>query len=414
MWRWRDWVIDAFNRNMPYDQFTVEQLAGDLLPNATLDQRIATGFNRNHRTTGEGGIIPEEYRVEYVADRAQTTATVWLGLTVGCARCHDHKYDPIAQKDFYRLFAYFNQVPDERGFVWNYGNEEPFVKAPLPEQQQHLAELDAQIAAHRAQLRRAPAETRHAQGALESDAAHSAPDWTPDRGLVIPLATLDGGTFEPATPPTSTICDPVHLCRLDQSRAPQRRDPHPPRRLLRRPGPRPVPDEWQAPPAHHPPLHRSRHPRRNRRARQAEPVAARARHLRRQAQGVGRPDLCRWRAARDEDPVRSEQRALPQEGHADPRGRGRRPEIRRRDRRRPHLQARSHPRRKRRRSPLPETLAEIAAIPAEQRTRPQQAKLDLAFLETAAPRAIRQATRTRSNRRSPPATHSTTRSPPSW
>ena len=83
MWRWRDWVIDAFNRNMPFDQFTVEQLAGDLLPNATLDQRIATGFNRNHRTSGEGGIIPEEYRVEYVADRAQTTATVWLGLTVG-------------------------------------------------------------------------------------------------------------------------------------------------------------------------------------------------------------------------------------------------------------------------------------------------------------------------------------------
>ena len=88
MWRWRDWAIDAFNRNMPYDRFTIEQLAGDLLPGATLDQRIATGFNRNHRTTGEGGIIPEEYRVEYVADRAQTTATVWLGLTAGCARCH--------------------------------------------------------------------------------------------------------------------------------------------------------------------------------------------------------------------------------------------------------------------------------------------------------------------------------------
>ncbi len=145
MWRWRDWVIDAFNRNMPYDRFTTEQLAGDLLPKATLDQQIASGFNRNHRTSGEGGIIPEEYRVEYVADRAQTTATVWMGLTVGCARCHDHKYDPISQKDFYRLFAFFNQIPNERGFVWNYGPESPFVKAPLPDQQKHLAELDARL-----------------------------------------------------------------------------------------------------------------------------------------------------------------------------------------------------------------------------------------------------------------------------
>lgn len=152
MWRWRDWVIGAFNRNMPYDRFTIEQLAGDLLPDATLDQKIASGFNRNHRTTGEGGIIPEEYRVEYVADRAQTTATVWMGLTAGCARCHDHKYDPISQKDFYRLFAFFNQIPNERGFVWNYGPEEPFVKAALPEQAQHLAELDARVQALRQNL----------------------------------------------------------------------------------------------------------------------------------------------------------------------------------------------------------------------------------------------------------------------
>ena len=114
MWRWRDWVIEAFNRNMPFDQFTIEQLAGDLLPNATLDQRIATGFNRNHRGNAEGGIIPEEYAVEYVVDRVETTATVWLGLTLGCARCHDHKYDPITQKEFYQLFAYFNNVPETR------------------------------------------------------------------------------------------------------------------------------------------------------------------------------------------------------------------------------------------------------------------------------------------------------------
>ena len=100
MWRWRDWVIDAFNRNMPFDQFTIEQIAGDLLPNPTLDQRIATAFHRNHRTSAEGGIVPEEFRVEYVADRAETTSTVWLGLTLGCARCHDHKYDPVFASGF--------------------------------------------------------------------------------------------------------------------------------------------------------------------------------------------------------------------------------------------------------------------------------------------------------------------------
>ncbi len=175
MWRWRDQVIDAFNRNMPYDRFTVEQLAGDLLPGATLDQKIASGFNRNHRTTGEGGIIPEEYRVEYVADRAQTTATVWMGLTLGCARCHDHKYDPISRKDFYRMFAFFNQIPDERGFVWNYGPEQPFVKAPLPDQARRLGELDARLAALRAAL---PNTT-----ALESRWRTQA-EWTVREGLV--------------------------------------------------------------------------------------------------------------------------------------------------------------------------------------------------------------------------------------
>ena len=138
MWRWRDWVIDAFNRNMPFDQFTIEQIAGDLLPNATLEQKLATGFNRNHRGNGEGGIIPEEYAVEYVVDRVDTTSTVWLGLTMGCARCHDHKYDPITQKEYYQLFAYFNNVP-EKGHANKYGNSPPVIKTPTSQQKLELS-----------------------------------------------------------------------------------------------------------------------------------------------------------------------------------------------------------------------------------------------------------------------------------
>jgi mono/diheme cytochrome c family protein len=127
MWRWREWVINAFNRNMPYDEFTIEQLAGDLLPNATIDQKIATGFNRNHMINFEGGAIPEEYQVEYVVDRASTTATTFLGVTMGCARCHDHKYDPIRQKDFYSFYAFFNTIPD-KGLDGRFGNAEPVLQ----------------------------------------------------------------------------------------------------------------------------------------------------------------------------------------------------------------------------------------------------------------------------------------------
>lgn len=119
-WRWRQWVIDAFHRDMPFDQFTIEQLAGDLLPGATIDQRIATGFHRNTLTNREGGTDPEESRFEQLVNRVNTTATAWLGLTAGCAQCHDHKYDPLKQKEYYQLLAFFQR------------SEEINIDAPLP------------------------------------------------------------------------------------------------------------------------------------------------------------------------------------------------------------------------------------------------------------------------------------------
>lgn len=116
MWPWRDWVIHAFKENRPYNEFVTWQLAGDLLPDPSLEQIIATGFNRNHKITAEGGVIDEEYRVEYVADRAQTFATAFLGMTMECARCHDHKYDPLSQKNYFELYSFFNNIP-EKGLV---------------------------------------------------------------------------------------------------------------------------------------------------------------------------------------------------------------------------------------------------------------------------------------------------------
>ena len=146
-WPWRDWVVDALNENKPFDQFTIEQLAGDLLPDPTQDQLIATAFNRNHMLNGEGGAIAEEQRNNYVFDRVDTTATTWLGLTMACAQCHDHKYDPITQEDYYQFFAYFNSV-DENGGVnvrngrLQYGN--PVLELPTDEQTEQLEKLEVE------------------------------------------------------------------------------------------------------------------------------------------------------------------------------------------------------------------------------------------------------------------------------
>ncbi len=151
MWPWRDWVIAAFNRNLPFDQFAIEQIAGDLLPEATRDQKVASGFNRNHMINFEGGAIADEYQVEYVMDRVDTTATAFLGLTMGCARCHSHKFDPISHKEFYQFFAFFNNVP-ELGLDGRRGNAAPMILLSSPAQQKRLDELAARIETLKAAL----------------------------------------------------------------------------------------------------------------------------------------------------------------------------------------------------------------------------------------------------------------------
>ena len=174
LWPWRDWVIRAFAENMPFDRFVTEQVAGDLFPDATVSQRVATGFSRNHVLTTEGGIIDEEYRVEYVADRVHTTATAFLGLSLQCARCHDHKYDPFTQIDYYRFAAFFDNVPDK---VVGYSQgrmAEPLLEVPSPEQAAERQRLE---------MRRAELAERLAQRATDCAADQEA--WeatlTPER-----------------------------------------------------------------------------------------------------------------------------------------------------------------------------------------------------------------------------------------
>jgi hypothetical protein len=144
IWLYRDYVINAFNNNKPFDQFALEQVAGDLLPNATMEQRIATGFNRNNVTTNEGGSIDDEVLVRYGVDRVEALSTVFMGLTLGCAVCHDHKFDPITQKEFYQLFAFYSWAAD-RAMDGNIQLPPPIIKAATPEQQAQLADFDKRI-----------------------------------------------------------------------------------------------------------------------------------------------------------------------------------------------------------------------------------------------------------------------------
>lgn len=163
-WPWREWVVHAFNRNEPFDQFTIEQLAGDLLPKPTRDQLIATGFHRNSMANNESGIIDEEYRVETIVDRLDATASTWMGLTIGCAQCHDHKFDPISQKDYYQLFAFFNNTP-ESGLA-KAETPPPVIEVPSSADQARLLKIKAA---------RTQAEAKFAP--LEPDLKRQQADW---------------------------------------------------------------------------------------------------------------------------------------------------------------------------------------------------------------------------------------------
>jgi mono/diheme cytochrome c family protein len=195
LWPWRDWVIQAFNENKPFDQFTIEQIAGDLLPEATLQQKIATGFHRNHMLNEEGGVIAEEFLAEYTADRVETTTAVWLGQTFNCARCHDHKYDPFTQRDFYSLKAFFHNVP-ERG-VGLYSNPvrtnaPPFVKLPAPEIEAKIATLQAKVKDANEKI---TALAKSASDSIEewaSRVAGTTPVWEP-----VKLVAASGGDQPP-------------------------------------------------------------------------------------------------------------------------------------------------------------------------------------------------------------------------
>jgi hypothetical protein len=151
IWKWREWVINAYNTNMPFDRFAIEQLAGDLLPNVTLAQKVATGFNRNHPTNSEAGEEEDEYRSAYVIDRVNTTATVFMGLTMACTQCHDHKYDPITQRDFYSFYSFFNNIKERDA---DFSNPRPVIPVPNPDQEPRLADLKERIAVLKRRLDR--------------------------------------------------------------------------------------------------------------------------------------------------------------------------------------------------------------------------------------------------------------------
>ncbi|QDU27021.1 hypothetical protein ETAA8_21050 [Anatilimnocola aggregata] len=210
-WRWRDWVIERLNEGQPFDQFTLEQLAGDLLPDATLMQRIATGFLRNHMLNDENGAIPEEFLAEYAIDRVSTVGTTWLGQTWGCARCHDHKYDPVSQREFYSLLAFFNSV-EEPPILAKMTTAKPRLAAPTRKQQMELDALNSRIAAAQMSLTRRVAESSTDQQRWESQVRPEDLQAPPsDAAVYLPLDTVkdnltpDGGRSQHAARIRGTV-----------------------------------------------------------------------------------------------------------------------------------------------------------------------------------------------------------------
>ena len=166
MWKWREWVIEAYNRNLPFDQFTIDQLAGDLLPDPTIEEKVASGYVRANMSTGEGGAIIDEYQSKYTFDRLETTSTIWMGLTMTCARCHTHKYDPITNKEYFGLYAFFNNL-DESVMDGNQPHPDPYLKLPTAEQSDRQARLKEQVQAGQQRLDAADPELDIAQAEWE-------------------------------------------------------------------------------------------------------------------------------------------------------------------------------------------------------------------------------------------------------
>lgn len=191
VWLWRDWVINAYNSNMPFDQFTIEQLGGDLLPNATIAQKIASGFNRNCRYNEEGGADPDEWRVEYAKDRVRTLGQVWLGMTLNCADCHSHKYDPVSQTEFYELYAFFNSL-EEPGAQGHRQKYPPLIEVPTSEQETKIADLGDEIKALEQEIRDELARIKY----VEPDDVPSEPESKPVDVVWIDDAAPEGASLQ--------------------------------------------------------------------------------------------------------------------------------------------------------------------------------------------------------------------------